>query len=679
MKIVFKDFLFNKGILVNDYNREESCTFEVRFSLAYLFAVNVTEGIEKLDRSMIPYVSRRLGENVPKPFYNGFPQSVRELSPDALLFDQLLHYTRTYGLGCFDGPGYSVMEESFERVAFKEEVTPKKFICLDEKEAEKRLQGYVSDMLASTRPLAPAAFSIVLDYIREYGQLPERIASKHTVVCLLDELRDTRLVKHLYLSDVLKLVEEIQYNRYFSSDIKRLNFKNADRKFISDVLDLIFAEGYLDVRSCYEKKALWAGLLHHIHYKPRCERAREFINLMRNRGNESVYSELERKIAEGDIRGAVDCLVEGKGQGALIRSLNYLASRASDGDVDYIISRLDRVKPLLLLQMLVRFATYDTEGGPRQFGFIRQGLYHVHRETGSEMKHRRSLLSEEKAEKLRSAIEERFVERMKHRLGRVYISKEMYDVAVPLKAAAGSLGYGVLPSGSRMHIGEGKKIRGFTYWEKVNDIDLSIIGVKENGKRREFSWRTMYASQSEGLTFSGDETSGYNGGSEYYDLDLDACRKLYPDVKYFVFCNNVYSDAHFNECICRAGYMMRDTEDSGEIFEPKTVKSSFTVDCDSSFCYMFAIDPWERRFIWLNTSMQGDSHLAVEGDMGFVEDLVRMCDIMSVGRLFELMATELVARPEDAELILSDEEPEAPEGVEILRSCDFERVLAMLE
>ena len=65
--------------------------------------------------------------------------------------------------------------------------------------------------------------------------------------------------------------------------------------------------------------------------------------------------------------------------------------------------------------------------------------------------------------------------------------------------------------------------------------------------------------------------------------------------------------------------------------------------------------------------------------MGFVEDLVRMCDIMSVGRLFELMATEVVSFPEDAELILSDEEPEAPEGVEILRSCDFERVLAMLE
>ena len=67
-------------------------------------------------------------------------------------------------------------------------------------------------------------------------------------------------------------------------------------------------------------------------------------------------------------------------------------------------------------------------------------------------------------------------------------------------------------------------------------------------------------------------------------------REIYPNVEYLVFSDNVYSAKMFSVIDCRAGYMLRDIEDSGEIFEPKTVQTSFKINCDSTFAYLFAID-----------------------------------------------------------------------------------------
>ena len=67
---------------------------------------------------------------------------------------------------------------------------------------------------------------------------------------------------------------------------------------------------------------------------------------------------------------------------------------------------------------------------------------------------------------------------------------------------------------------------------------------------------------------------------EYFDVDLERYKEEYPNIDYLVFCNNVFSRVNFSKVICRAGYMLRDIEDSGEVFEPKTVETSFTINAD---------------------------------------------------------------------------------------------------
>ena len=188
----------------------------------------------------------------------------------------------------------------------------------------------------------------------------------------------------------------------------------------------------------------------------------------------------------------------------------------------------------------------------------------------------------------------------------------------------------------------------------------------------------MYYNQGFDIAFSGDQTSGYNGGSEYFDIDIPLFKQLHPNIQYVVFCNNVYSSVNFSECICKAGYMLRDIEDSGEVFEPKTVKSSFTINCDSTFAYLFGIDLDTNDFVWLNVALDSNAIIAGATSLSFLSEYFNITKILNVGKFFEMLATEVVSSPEESDVIVSDESFTANEGVEVVKSCDFEKIIALL-
>ena len=64
--------------------------------------------------------------------------------------------------------------------------------------------------------------------------------------------------------------------------------------------------------------------------------------------------------------------------------------------------------------------------------------------------------------------------------------------------------------------------------------------------------------------------------------------------------------------------------------------------------------------------------------------LVFFCDnkytlaLINVYTFFEMMAEELAADPKDAELIVTNQPIIAPEGAEVIREYDFERMIALM-
>ena len=678
MKDVFKNYLFTKGVLVSDGEKDPNA-FSVLFSLANRFNIKITEGAELAREEMIATAAGVLGEYVPESFYRGFPGSVRNMTKDQLLFDQLLHYFVSYGMGNFSEAGHSLFEENFSRLAFGErEVPVKELVILDEAAALERLTGYVESMLASSRPLSDTQYEVTKVFIGTYRYAVKHCACKDTLMRLLLDTRNLSYARMMALSDVLVLVERLNYQQYGNDDIKRLNLRNRDRKFIARVIELAFARGKRNVKDCFEKKAIWCGLLHHIHFKPSTAELAAFVTAMRTKGNESAYAHFERAMLDEDVRRATEVLKTEKGSGALLRHLNYIISRCkTEQDVVFVMEALNAKRPILLIQLMKQYARYQA-GEARTFKFSKFNLMKVHCETDREVQKRRSTLSDEQVALLYGYVTQQLADLLRGKLGKVYISPAMYSIALPLQENTSNGGFGVLPKGSRLKVGEGKKIRAFTYWEKVNDIDLSVIGLREDGRQEEFSWRTMARNQSEALTFSGDQTCGFEGGSEFFDVDVDKVLALYPNMKYLVFCNNMFSDLTFDRCLCKAGFMLRDVEDSGEVFEPQTVSSSFIVNCDSTFAYLFGLDLKAKEFVWLNAAKQSSDHVAGTTGLGFLEEYFESLEVINMGKLFELMATELVTDPAEAEVVVSDEAIEVAEGVEVVHSYDFEKVAVFL-
>ena len=653
--------------------------FDILFSLAHFFNIRIVRGRKLVQRDMIRLAQVKLGMHVPEPFYKGFPASVRQLSRDQLIFDQLVHYAVTYGLGDFSAAGHSIFEDQFERTAFQENADITDYEVITEDEAVSMITEAVGNLLAGTRPLNAEQYQLVWDYIEDYDYVPDRITSKDTCVKLLLDTRDLQFADHLYLSDVIRFVDLLNYQVYHNKNLKKLNLRNQDRKFVTALIDRMFEQGRVDIRNCFEKKKIWTGLLHHIHYTAKDETAASFLGAMRGDVNHSVYAEFEKAMTERNIRAAALALKSGKGSAAVLRNLNYLISRCRTAEeIQYVLSCIDSRNTTVLIQQLIQYSRYKGGNLARTFKFNRYNKLVVHEETRKEQARRRSAISEGQAAMLADNIADQLRRTLKNRLGKVYIDPAMKNYAVPMQEGLSHGGYGTLTRGSRIHLPEGKKLRAFTYWEKVDDIDLSVFGLDEKGGRTEFSWRTMADLQSAGIVFSGDETSGYNGGSEYFDIDTEKFRKAYPHIHYLVFCNNVYSGIPFAKCFCKAGYMTRDLEDSGQAYEPKTVKSSFMVDGDTTFAYLFGLDLITNDFVWLNMDRNSSEIVAGNTSMDFLLDYFHVTEIINVYTLFEMMAEKLVPSMDEADVVVTDQPVTEREGLQIIREYDTEKITALM-
>ena len=368
-----------------------------------------------------------------------------------------------------------------------------------------------------------------------------------------------------------------------------------------------------------------------------------------------------------DPVAAAMLLKDRKGNAALLRNLNYIVRDTGADETKQILDEVEAKSPLVIMQMQNMYRNYND--GPRTFKYVRHNRMRTHRET-----ERKSALTPTRVSQISEILEQKLQQSLKGRVDKVYIAPGMEKIGVPFNMSASESGFGIMPTGSRIALPEGKKIRAFTYWEKVNDIDLSCFGINKDDSRIEFSWRTMWGRQSDAVTFSGDETSGYNGGSEYFDIDLDKVREEYPDMKYIVFCNNVFANKDFAECVCRAGWMSRDVLDSGEIYEPKTVKSAYTINAKSTFAYLFAIDVAAREVIWLNVIDSNRYAVAGSSEFSWLYDYFTMCDSMNMRKLFTYCANEVVDTPEEADLVIGDVETEK----ELIRPYEFEKALAYL-
>jgi len=679
MRSFYKKYFFSKHILVNDSVSGCENNFHALFSLARVLGINITKGKNLANLEVFKFATSEIGKKVQDSFYLGFPESVKNLTKEQLLFDQLLHYFKTYTLGDFSAEEKrSLMEEDFKRIAFREHTTPVDFEIIKEEDAVKQLEEIVSNLLCSSRPLSNLNYQLVKNFVIDFNFNVEKCNCKDTIIRLLIDTKDLSLANQINFSDIIRVVEYINYLKYKNENIKNLNLKNQDRKLITKILDLKL-EKETNIKECFEKQAIWCGILHHIHYKPKTEIGKNFVEKMRGGINDSVYSNFENLLKEKQIKKAIDYLIRQKGVNSLVRKLSYIISRCENEEqIKYALSKIETKNNIVLIQNLLHYKNVKKLN--RSFVFTKFNKLKTHTETKKEVEKRKSVTNEQTAKTICEILKQNLRNNLKNKLARVYIHPSMSKIALPIQENTSNGGFNVLPKGSKIEIEKLKKIRAFIYWKKVNDIDLSAIGLTEDLEMEEFSWRSMFDRQSDGITFSGDVVNGFNGASEYFDINLPKFKKTYPKVRYLIFCDNVYSSLPFSEVVCRAGYMLRDEQDSGQVFEPKTVKSSFTINCDSTFAYMFGIDLKTNEFVWLNTSRNSSVIVAGQTSVGFLLEYFERTKVFNVGNFFEMMATQIVDDPALADVVVCDDiNVQTKQDALVIKSFDFEKITALLQ
>ena len=124
--------------------------------------------------------------------------------------------------------------------------------------------------------------------------------------------------------------------------------------------------------------------------------------------------------------------------------------------------------------------------------------------------------------------------------------------------------------------------------------------------------------------------------------------------------------------------MIRNDIDSGEVFEPKTVASSFTINCDSTFAYLFGIDLDTKELIWLNIARRGVVQVAGTTSLAFLLDYFNLSSIINVYDLFEMLAEKLTDDSSVADVVVTDEEVATKEGAVVVHSYDVEKITAYM-
>ncbi|MEV7025690.1 hypothetical protein [Kitasatospora sp. NPDC093558] len=221
------------------------------------------------------------------------------------------------------------------------------------------------------------------------------------------------------------------------------------------------------------------------------------------------------------------------------------------------------------------------------------------------------------------------------------IDPAVLDVALPLSGKASAAGLGVLPRGSLSPV-DGELLRFFVYWKQTShttDFDLSALLLDDDF--RTVTWLSYtQLSEVEG-EHSGDVTNAPNGASEFINLRLGAARGSYivPQV-------NIYSGEGFEQVEeSFFGYMLREAEQQGLPFEPRTVrvKSDLRGPGKVALPLAFVRTPdgrWHAK--WLHLYLQGSPDAnRVEGNRVSVATLVRGIvgrEYLTVRYLADLMA-----------------------------------------
>lgn len=668
-----KIMLLNKGILVgkkNDDWKKNNAIINLALN------IRVEEGEELLTEENVFEVERLFGcGQVTEPFYRGFPASVKRIGLEEKLIDQILHYWGIVDSSIFE------TEEDTIRTVFTEHCSKKVFEVVTEEDAEKRILTIFKDYANSTREWSANVEEFMIEQMIEMDlPLYQVVGAKNAITSQYKLYSAGKENKISYkLKDIIKLIDNYQSYQIKETLIPggvkrdwslRLKIPSKDRKILTKMIKNCDIN-CMDLIPCFEKREDWKHLLHALH----CYDKRLQPLYGKNMSKSSAFENL---MAKGKIIEAAKTLEPNE----IIRKLKYLVSRLDENNKDEFYYEINRRLRRINGSVIPAIQLYldENSNNARTFSFNHNKIQITHKETAEEVKRRRTVLRPDQKEDVDKVLLNVMKNHIYNKIWskKIYVDPDMDKIALPINLTTSQAGFNTLPSGSIVDLPKTKVFRLFVYWEKVNDIDLAMIGFNKDGSMEEFSWRNMSRKDGSSILFSGDETRGYDGGSEYFDVDIERVKKEYPNLTHLVCCANVFSGVNFSQIVAKGGYMTRDKVGSGEVYEPKTVKSNLDLTAETLGVVMYALDIYNNKLIWLNVGLKS-GRIAGEQDLSQFKKYLNLTQKLSVKKYFDLCPGHQTDEPDSADIIISDHKFDLKDDQIQIKSKDYEQLIKFID
>ena len=554
-------------------------------------------------------------DKVYNPMYPNFPESVMERDDFELYFNAIVHY---WSFGTL-----LPYEEKKERAPLFNTAKVKVL----EAGSFDDLNDIFNNLCASKTSLSKSDVDDMIFILNSAKvTLPDEIPFKENAACICRLLVDTgvdmdgslcrKYVKTA--TDVLRLVTAMSDGDVsLAENTKFRNLKRSERRVIMNLL--AGCGNAAEDMSRYAGRWIRVGeKLHPGEFAKNGRYAKvvQAFGVIRNDGKiQSFAGRVDAAVVSGDVNTVVSLLKKRPGEFA--RRIDFLL-RTFDKDADKktvtmgFASVAKDVSSTVLLQVREHFINkLDGSDDMRVFfpkGNLARSYY---------VKNAKTETVPEDAMKMVIAVcESALVNIYGNRefLGKVYIDEALKDYTVPFSLRSAGKTMTAVSRGSRIAIDDNTKvIRPFIWWtntkDDIIDVDLSVAVFADDWNCLEHVSYTNLKSNRFGICHSGDIRNGGpvdgEGVAEFIDLDIE--KALSAGARYAVFNVYNFSNENFSKMEHAAfGFMTRSDMNSGEIFEPSTVKQRMDLASATTTCIPVIFDLKERVFVWCDMALTAD-------------------------------------------------------------------------
>ncbi|MBR5844601.1 MAG: hypothetical protein IKY75_08530 [Bacteroidaceae bacterium] len=563
----------------------------------------------RFHHEVIEYLRTMLGDTGNfKPFYEGFPQEVMELSHAELFINQLLYYWSNCTFmpeawkgerpQAFEHPHYTMLR------------------CITQAEFE----SFFTTLCASSQSLTAQSRNNILWYVHNYPGvetlLPKQVPFKETMCMLAAEGMPIRLAT---ATDVLRLAVYMSGGDISLPPVPPsyhiINCNGVDRKFENKAArkfrfkkfsraERRMLLAHLEQSSCDASEMVlraerWKRLgeiLHVGEYARRYPRSAEALCAVRNYAR-SWYAQVD---ACESLNERLDILSQRPGE--LLRRIDCMVREAeSDSEVNTIFEAYTQALPHASSKVL--YELYNHFLRRRQEDVVRPIL----------LKHKRTPLFLESNDAFDEALSNRLIApieaELKRRystmetLGKVYIDERLKAVPAPMQMRGLNPALKTLIRGTRVPLNnpDARVVRFYLHWIDPHgheDLDLSATFVGDNNIET-ISWATGL--KNECAIHSGDVRHRKGDCAEYIDVILEEARK---EFRYVVITANNFERRPMNSLDAAFGYMEREHPEANATWMPETTANSFRFSSEAQGVHMVILDLEKMEYIVLDIDSQ---------------------------------------------------------------------------